>query len=416
MSDELIAKNNEQLKELGNKISRYKAPYSPSKWDFKFIPELEEKYFVAWKKAFYETEYKIHLWTLLIYLSFFWIDIMVAGNYALMMTVVRFALSFTASSVYLYLLSTHQEKHIDTLVAGFIFLAGASLTCFALLLNPPLSYVYPFGLIGVQMAAILLLRHRFRLFLMSAIGSYILYILVVGYMLIVDNLEQELLFLILVYIAVVLCFWGFFIFMGGFLSYNMEKAKRSNFVKTYLLGLEGERQSQMIDLLHQVSLTDSLTGMFNRRYFDRQLETEWRRGMRDSHFLSVVMIDVDFFKNYNDTYGHQLGDVCLKKVAQLIVQKSSRAGDVMARYGGEEFVWLLPNTQKDKVKDLVDELRQDVQNMQLTHTSSPFNVITISAGVATLVPNINASSKELIQMADACLYQAKERGRNQIVS
>ncbi len=414
MSDDILAQSS--LEALTAKIDRYKKPYLPYKFGFRFIPELEEKYFIAWKKRLYETEYKFHMWALLIYLSFFWVDILITGQGAILMLAARFAVVSVASVGYIYCLYTHQEKYIEPLSALVIFAIGASVSSFSLLLEVPLNYVYPVGLIGVQMGAILVLRYKFVLFIISSVSTYLAYALIMGYMLINNELDGNLRFLALVYIALVLCFWGFFILMGSVLSYNMEKAKRLNFVKNYLLGLEGERQNQMIDLLHKVSLTDSLTGMFNRRYFNRQLNIEWRRGMRDAHFLSVVMIDVDFFKRYNDTYGHQQGDECLKRVARLISKKSVRAGDVIARYGGEEFIWLLPNIEKSQLHSLVDLLRQEIQQMQLVHTNSPFEVVTISAGIATLVPSINASAKTLIQLADQRLYLAKEQGRNQVVS
>lgn len=170
------------------------------------------------------------------------------------------------------------------------------------------------------------------------------------------------------------------------------------------------------DMLDQLSLTDSLTRLGNRRMFDITLENEWRRCRRDNLPLSVVMFDVDQFKSYNDTYGHQAGDLCLQKIADRLYEAAARAGDVAARYGGEEFALILPATDKPGSEYLARLVRLTVRNMGLPHVRSEKQVITISAGVATLVPSEKYDVAELVRRADLALYQAKDSGRDTVMS
>ncbi len=170
------------------------------------------------------------------------------------------------------------------------------------------------------------------------------------------------------------------------------------------------------DTLDQLSLTDALTRLGNRRMFDLTLENEWRRCRRDKLPLSVIMFDVDQFKSFNDTYGHQAGDVCLQKIADRLYEAAARAGDVAARYGGEEFALILPATDQAGSEYLARLVRLTVRNMGLPHIRSEKQVITISAGVATLVPSENYEAAELVRRADLALYQAKDSGRDTVMS
>jgi diguanylate cyclase (GGDEF)-like protein/PAS domain S-box-containing protein len=163
-----------------------------------------------------------------------------------------------------------------------------------------------------------------------------------------------------------------------------------------------------------MSLTDVLTGLANRRRFDRYLGTEWRRSMRDSKPLSLLMLDVDLFKAYNDTYGHQHGDSCLKQIAEACMDVVSRPGDLVARFGGEEFVVALPNTESEGAMQVADKICESLRSRRLPHTGSPFGIITISIGCATLIPPAEKFAADLIAMADHALYTAKHNGRNQV--
>ncbi|ABS10320.1 diguanylate cyclase [Shewanella baltica] len=173
-----------------------------------------------------------------------------------------------------------------------------------------------------------------------------------------------------------------------------------------------KRQS---DLLHSIALLDSLTGVANRRQFEQRLPEIWKHCCRNELALSVVMLDVDFFKRFNDRYGHQEGDQCLRQVAKAISDSLQRATDFVARYGGEEFICILPETKLVGAIHTAQNIVNAVQALHLEHLESSFQEVTISAGVASVLPKSDLTWQTLIETADQQLYLAKESGRNQVV-
>lgn len=158
---------------------------------------------------------------------------------------------------------------------------------------------------------------------------------------------------------------------------------------------------------------DGLTQIFNRRYFDESLQREWQRGRRDKSEISLIICDIDYFKIYNETYGHLGGDSCLQKVAQEIRRQVKRPSDVVARYGGEEFVILLPNTNLSGALTLAEMIRNAIETMNISHENSLVSDnVTLSLGVSCKIPEQIEQYKELIKEADDALYEAKENGRN----
>ncbi len=169
--------------------------------------------------------------------------------------------------------------------------------------------------------------------------------------------------------------------------------------------------------LKELSTMDGLTGIANRRFFDEYSEKEWKRAQRDKQSFTVVMIDLDNFKSYNDTYGHQQGDLCLKKVSSVIKNAMKRPADLVARYGGEEFVLILPETDMEGAYKLAEQLRQDVMNLNLEHSNNNCGkVVTISLGAATGTADPEKAFTELLSNADKALYKAKDSGRNRTVT
>lgn len=167
--------------------------------------------------------------------------------------------------------------------------------------------------------------------------------------------------------------------------------------------------------LEQLSRTDGLTKLANRRYFDETLLTEISKMDRTSLPLTLILCDIDYFKNYNDTYGHPAGDACLQKIAMEIQSSFVRSGDLVARYGGEEFAIILLNVNRETALLLAERMRKQVQDLNLEHKNSKVsNVVTISVGVTTLVPERQTSSSRVIEEADKALYLAKEKGRNNV--
>ncbi|MBP2300229.1 diguanylate cyclase [Azospirillum picis] len=167
------------------------------------------------------------------------------------------------------------------------------------------------------------------------------------------------------------------------------------------------------DLLRSLSFLDGLTGIANRRRFDETILREWRRCGRTCLPLSLIILDVDHFKAYNDQYGHQAGDECLRLVAEVLSERARRPGDLVARYGGEEFVCLLPETDRAGAAAVAESFRAGVAERGIPHQQSPVAPhVTISLGVATTVPTADDGHEILAQTADRLLYQAKRAGRN----
>ncbi len=165
--------------------------------------------------------------------------------------------------------------------------------------------------------------------------------------------------------------------------------------------------------LHRLATLDGLTHIANRRRFNEYLANEWRRMAREQKPLSFILSDVDFFKRYNDAYGHQAGDDCLRKVAQAISCVTQRPNDLVARYGGEEFGVILPNTEVEWAFRISEEMRNAVKQLKVPHCHSDVDeYVTLSLGVACVVPNPELSPLTLINAADRALYQAKEQGRD----
>jgi len=167
--------------------------------------------------------------------------------------------------------------------------------------------------------------------------------------------------------------------------------------------------------LEILSTTDALTNIANRRSFDEALDREWRHAIRDQQPISMLYLDIDYFKNYNDYYGHQKGDSCLKNIAQLIQKHARRPADLAARYGGEEFVVLLSDTDGDGAQAIANSLIEDINQFCYPHEKSEISShITVSIGIATLSPTEALKPEHLVRLADKALYRAKSEGRNRI--
>ena len=190
----------------------------------------------------------------------------------------------------------------------------------------------------------------------------------------------------------------------------MELSVAINQAKLY------QQLAQANQELEQLSIVDGLTGIANRRKFDQYITAEWTRLAREQSPLSLILCDIDHFKLYNDTYGHQAGDLCLQKVAQAISKVVNRPADLVARYGGEEFVLVLPNTPLAGAKHLAQQVRLQIEALRIPHINSPLDLhVTLSLGVSCCIPHRNYSFQTLVAAADKGLYQAKAQGRNRVV-
>jgi diguanylate cyclase (GGDEF)-like protein len=166
--------------------------------------------------------------------------------------------------------------------------------------------------------------------------------------------------------------------------------------------------AKLLDLAH----SDGLTGLPNRRGFDQAIVAEWHRAERERQPLSLMMIDVDFFKAYNDRYGHLRGDHCLRQIAETLQALTTRPADRVARYGGEEFVIILPGTSSSCLTEFAASLHAKLRTLAVPHEGSPFGRVTVSIGLVTAVPEPGSHHEDALEIADVRLYQAKQRGRN----
>lgn len=227
--------------------------------------------------------------------------------------------------------------------------------------------------------------------------------------------------------TVIYCLY-FFSIPGKLLSYSSDNLYRMSIILAVVpvmilivgsLKSRTDRRTKELEeankRLSLLSTLDGLTGIPNRRFFDQSVIQEWRRAQRDKQKLSIAMIDIDYFKNYNDTYGHQEGDECLRRVAACIAKEAKRPGDLVARYGGEEFSLVLPNTDVSGALSLCEDIRRSVELLAITHETSLVNShVTVSMGLATISPSDSMSPCHLIKLADQSLYKAKESGRNKV--
>lgn len=211
---------------------------------------------------------------------------------------------------------------------------------------------------------------------------------------------------------------GRIVFTGIFRDISKHKKDRDDVIQArneaeHLNTILQEKNLQ----LEYLSSNDALTGIANRRKYNELIEREWQRAKRNTSSLSVIIIDIDHFKAYNDFYGHQSGDECLRRVAQILSGALKRATDFIARYGGEEFVCVLPETSLDNAVIVAEGLRTAIESARLEHERSlTQDVITISAGVACMTPGAEQTIGDLVSLADKALYKAKNEGRNRVVS
>jgi diguanylate cyclase (GGDEF)-like protein/PAS domain S-box-containing protein len=199
---------------------------------------------------------------------------------------------------------------------------------------------------------------------------------------------------------------------------NARKIYREmNHTEMILLAIEDITERKMAEeQLKFIASMDGLTGIANRRHFDTTLDLEWRRAMRSFSPVSLIMIDIDVYKNYNDSYGHLAGDSCLQKIAHTIRDSLRRAGNFAARFGGEEFTVILPDTNAKEAYVFAESLREKIENLNIEHKDSIVGSnVTVSLGVSSLIPDKNRTRDELISLADKALYKAKQGGRNRVV-
>jgi len=190
--------------------------------------------------------------------------------------------------------------------------------------------------------------------------------------------------------------------VGATVCYALEKVHRTNYLEARLLT--------------EMACRDGLTGIYNRRMLDEHLDKVWQQGGRERVFVALLLVDIDYFKAYNDYYGHQAGDECLKHVAHTLNQCARRPLDFTARYGGEEFAIVLYDARREYVDELMRQIQTNMEGLALKHPASPIcKQLTVSIGAAWVLPTPERTHFGFIQLADEALYEAKGAGRNRAV-
>jgi len=296
-------------------------------------------------------------------------------------------------------------RFLDIFVDFLILLTSASIILMLELSHHPNVVHYHTGIILIIMFGNIIVRLRFWHAFWVSWLTFLLYVLTVSR---ITPMPPP----VMINSSVVL-FSAIIISLIA--NYQMEDDLRRNYLRNLLKEIETHGLEKAKAELEHLSSSDVLTGLANRRHFDALLDAEWRMGIRNGTLLSVLFIDVDDFKAYNDNYGHSAGDVCLQKIAAVIRRSVHRPHDLCARYGGEEFIVLFPDTSLENTLQVAEKIRKGIELENLPHSfSRAASHVTISIGVATMTPVRGVSQNLLVEMADRALYKAKELGRNQV--
>lgn len=202
-------------------------------------------------------------------------------------------------------------------------------------------------------------------------------------------------------------------FLGMALCYAIDRQHRENYLQNCIIETTQKEISDQTLLLEELSLIDPLTGLANRRYLNRVLEAEWALAIKQQEPISMIMLDIDYFKNYNDNLGHIAGDLCLQSIALTLKKITNNHSEIAARYGGEEFLLVFPQTSSSKAEKIASSILEEIEKLKIKHPDSPINpFITVSLGIVTTTPKQNYRLNDYIQEADERLYEAKKLGRN----
>jgi diguanylate cyclase (GGDEF)-like protein len=293
----------------------------------------------------------------------------------------------------------------EVLLAAMVVIAGASIIWIAGLSAPEYAVRYHQGIGLIVLFGNLVLGLRFR----GAVASSVLVgAIYVGALLQLSSIPPELRFSSWLVFAVSVA-------ISLIANYRMDQDQRRAFLAKAREQERNEELSRAVELFGRLSAEDPLTELANRREFDRRLELEWGRARRESRPLALILVDLDYFKDYNDLYGHQAGDVCLQRIAGILRSIPQRSSDLAARLGGEEFGVLLPGTTITDAAELAEQMRTVVLELNLPHASSSVSsVVSASFGVAAALPASQDEPAALFANADGALYEAKKKGRNRV--
>lgn len=361
--------------------------------------------------AFYNLKYKkVMIISVLIGMIIFalsgLLDNFFAPN-AYLLQIIRFAIILPLIFIiYLCMVSTQRFDHyLQYCLMTIILITAIGVITIGLLQPNPMRDMYFNSMLLILMFTFILSKLQFWKALFTSIILYLM--LMIG--LYFDNSTTSYAY-----------FGHSFVFLAGVLilgvsSYALEKSIRINYLQTLLLNIEQQELKDAKNHLEKLSNIDGLTGISNHRHFHELLKISWNHCLRKQELLALLIIDVDYFKQYNDLYGHQAGDECLKLVANAIKKSVRRSTDLTARYGGDEFVVLINDVDLDSLKKVIDIVRKNIAKLNLKHEFNKYEVVTVSIGAILTIPERKNSPNDFIAVADYALYQAKNEGRNKSV-
>lgn len=406
---------NDKLEVLEQQINRYQGLLSSGFKKLQFPKDIEKDYDDASNSLFIDSSRLILSFGVLLYLVFGFVDYALAEEQAGTLWVIRLVVAGVMLLAISVMFNRRLVRWVIKLTSLGMVVVGLSSVGFLAVVDEPYAYAYHLGLIPWQVFVLVVLRTNLRAITINSVIVYIAYILVSvnkDFLPYHPEVDQ----LVIIMLPLFSVFWGVLILMGIYLGYELEKTSRIAFVKYRLLSLDAQRLTLLGEELHLLSTTDSLTGLANRRHFENCFDSEWRRAIRTQDSIALIMIDIDHFKKYNDRYGHQAGDDCLRQVCDALKDYAQRSGELIGRYGGEEFVVLLPRMTLVRAQVLAESMCRRIASLNIEHGESMDNKVTISIGIAAMVPSMTDESANLLRIADRCLYRAKADGRNRVVS
>ncbi|MEN3365859.1 MAG: hypothetical protein V7606_3133 [Burkholderiales bacterium] len=381
-------------------------PKTPTPSDLQFPPHIENEYREAMDRTRRDRIKRTGLAAIVLYALFGITDRTMLPDAYTQAWAIRFYLVvplLIACTVGIY--RVRQLVVREILLAAIVVIAAGSIVWIAGLSSPDAAVRYHQGIALVVLFGNLMLGLQLR----GAIASsLIIAVIFAGALLQLDTVAVELRFSSwLVFAASVV--------ISLIANYRMDQDQRRAFLATAREQERNEELRRAVELFGRLSAEDPLTELANRREFDRRLDLEWGRARREAQPLSLILVDVDFFKDYNDLYGHQAGDACLQRIAGILRSIPQRSSDLVARLGGEEFGVLLPGTNINYAAELAEQMRTVVLELNLQHSSSQAaSVVSASFGVAALMPSTTEDPAQLVANADAALYDAKKAGRNRV--
>lgn len=406
-------------------VTKYKALLNHSSYKLRFPADVEKNYQSHLFDTFYQTSKLLIMVGLPIYISFLFVDyFFYAEQFADIAMHRIFVIIFLSYLAYMTI--KRKSFPVSPITA---FLCGLVLCCIQVVVSSfvfeaPIDLIYAIGLVAIYVFAIIVLRVSFLHTFLFCVA----YVICVCVMAAVSYVNRDLPPLVEeLYLDVfgpcILVMLSLSI-MGLFIAYAIDKLTRRDWLNAQIIEMESQQLNVISNELKKLSETDDLTGLANRRIFDTTLKSVWQTAEVQHQSIAIAMIDVDWFKAYNDYYGHAQGDETLKQIANCMKQIADGFDCTIARYGGEEFILVMPNATSETLNLLGMKLKDAVVEMRIEHEASPLGFCSISIGIGHVFPHktvqtaltVDKRIAKMVKIIDDSLYAAKAQGKNCVVT